>query len=162
MPKGGRRMAQLGGALPSRKIIHERQQRYTELDARRTALRAEGDAMIARFREGYPDAPAYLVRYADRTLSDYRWRLSSAGRWRREDRPAKINYPVDLTGEAGADLLSRLPAVTRKHWLELENQRIRLNFESALVKYERMRVRSLIDQLEKLRKMLKNTDGRSF
>ncbi len=141
--------------VPSRRTIRLLYIRLEELEAQRQAYLKEGDAMVARFKSLCPDAPAYLVRYSDRTNNDYRWRMSSAKRLR-GDRPRGLNRSFDLTNEAGMKLLAeQVPDYMRRIWLEFENERISLNFQSAMVNYERFRVKDLIKRKEALRQLLR-------
>lgn len=128
------------------------EQRLTQLTVQRQHLRAVGDAMVREFRQRFPDTPLYLTRFTDRTLNDYRWRRSSAKRWRRSattDRQG-VNLTLDLLGDTGAEILDSLPQDTRRVWLEFEERRLQLNFASACVNYERMRLRDLLERLRLL------------
>ena len=159
-------MAQLGGggnwetavpdqtALPTRKRIAALQARLAEVEAKRAALLGQGDQLVREFRSRYPDAPAYLVRYADRTLNDYRWRLSGKAKWRQLGLPGN-KATMELTNETGRKILGSLPAITRTDWLRFEARRQALNYESAMTKYEVMRLRALVERQELLRQLVR-------
>ncbi len=137
----------------SRRTIRALHLRLEKLEAQRQEFLKQGDDMVSMFRRRYPDAPAYLVRYSDRTHNDYRWRLSSAKRLR-GDRPKGLNRSFDLTNETGRALLAQMPEEMRRMCLSLENSRVSLNFQSAMVNYERFRVKDLIERKEALRQLL--------
>ena len=124
--------------------------RLAQLEARHDELKAMGEQLVQEFQRNFPNSPAYLTRYTDRTLNDYRWRRSSARKWR-GDRPPGINVSFDLTGDAGIDLLTCLPPATRKAWLEYERRRIELNLALSLLNYERYRLNDYLTRMEKLR-----------
>ena len=107
--------------------------RLATAEARRAALFQQGDRLIRSSRPEYPDAPACLVRYADRTLNDYRWRLSGHAKWRHLGLPDN-KAAVELTGEVGGEALADLPAAARLDWLRFEARRQAMNFESAMTK----------------------------
>jgi hypothetical protein len=140
--------------LPTRKSIGQLSVRLALAEARRTLLLQRGDRLLQEFRSKYPDAPAYLVRYADRTLNDYRWRLSGHTKWRRLGLPSN-KAAVELTGEIGVQLLAGLPESARHDWLRFEARRQAMNFESAMTKYEVLRLRSLIERQEMLRQLVR-------
>lgn len=142
------------GELPSRKSIGLLQARLADAQARRATLLQQGDELVTEFRARYPDSPAYLVRYADRTLNDYRWRLSGSAKWRQIG-VAGNKVAVDLTSEKGQAVLASLPLVAQADWLRYEARRQVLNFRSAMTKYEVMRLRSLIERQEQLRQMVR-------
>lgn len=144
--------------LPTRKSIGQLSVRLALAEARRTALFQQGDRLLQEFRSKYPDAPAYLVRYADRTLNDYRWRLSGHTKWRRLGLPDN-KAAVELTGEVGVKLLAGLPVSARQDWLRFEARRQAMNFESAMTKYEVLRLRSLIERQEMLRQLVRQGGG---
>ena len=140
--------------LPTRKSIVHLATRLATAEARRAALFQQGDRLIHEFKTKYPVAPAYLVRYADRTLNDYRWRLSGHAKWRHLGLPGN-KAAVELTGDVGTKLLANLPAAARLDWLRFEARRQAMNFESAMTKYEVMRLRSLIERQEILRQLVR-------
>ena len=89
--------------LPTRKSIAHLATRLATAEARRAALFQQGDRLIQKFKTKYPDAPAYLVRYADRTLNDYRWRLSGHAKWRHLGLPSNkacLLYTSDAADDA--------------------------------------------------------------
>ena len=92
--------------------------RLAEVEARRAMLLNQGDALVTEFRSKYPDSPAYLVRYADRTLNDYRWRLSGSAKWRHIGM-AGNKVAVDLTSEKGQIVLASLPFATAERLVAL-------------------------------------------
>ena len=142
------------GEMPTRKRIGLLTTRLAAVEARRAVLLKQGDALVIEFRTKYPDSPAYLVRYADRTLNDYRWRLSGSAKWRRIG-IAGNKVAVDLTSEQGQIVLASLPLATQNDWLRFEARRQVLNFKSAMTKYEVMRLRSLIERQEELRQLVR-------
>ena len=143
------------GEMPTRKSIGVLKTRLAEVEARRASLLKQGDELVAEFRTKYPDSPAYLVRYADRTLNDYRWRLSGSAKWRHIG-VAGNKVAVDLTSTKGQMVLASLPFATRNDWLRFEASRQVLNFKSAMTKYEVMRLRSLIERQEELRQLVRH------
>ena len=140
--------------LPTRKRIGVLRTRLASIDAKRAALLKRGDELVAAFKAKYPDSPAYLVRYADRTLNDYRWRLSGSAKWRHTGQPGN-KVAVELTGDVGQRILASLPAAAREDWLHFEVHRQSLNYESAMTKYEIMRLRQLIERQELLRQLIR-------
>jgi len=142
------------GQLPTRKSIAALEARLAVAEAKRAALLKHGDRLVAQFKSKYPDSPAYLVRYADRTLNDYRWRLSGKAKWRHIGLPGN-KVAVELTGETGQKILASLPGVARVDWLRFEASRQAMNYESAMTKYEVMRLRSLIERQELLRQLVR-------
>ena len=140
--------------MPTRKSIAAIRTRLANVEAKRQALFQQGNEMIAAFKAKYPDSPATLVRYADRTLNDYRWRLSGSAKWRHTGQPGN-KVAVELTGEVGQKILSSLPPPTRVDWLYFETRRQALNFASAMTKYEIMRLRQLIERQELLRQLVR-------
>ena len=142
------------GEMPTRKSIGLLKTRLVEVEARRATLLKQGDALVTEFRSKYLDSPAYLVRYADRTLNDYRWRLSGSAKWRHIGM-AGNKVAVDLTSEKGKTVLASLPFATQNDWLRFEARRQVLNFQSAMTKYEVMRLRSLIERQEELRQLVR-------
>ena len=142
------------GEMPTRKRIGLLKRRLAEVEARRAMFMQQGDELVAEFRAKYPDSPAYLVRYADRTLNDYRWRLSGSAKWRHIG-VAGNKVAVDLTSDKGQVVLASLPLATQHDWLRFEARRQVLNFKSAMTKYEVMRLRSLIERQEELRQLVR-------
>lgn len=149
-------------SLSPRDLIPRSQQevrgRLATLEEHRNQLRAYGDRMVAEFRERFPDAPAYLTRYADRTNNDFRWRRSAARRWRGEG-VRRRNTSIELTGEDGKLLLQWLPEETRRVWIDYERRRIELNLALALTNYERMRLRDYLDRVAVLRRLARESAG---
>jgi len=130
--------------------------RIAELDAEIAGLEREGERLVADFRERFPDSPAYLAKYADRTLTGWRWRRSSARRWR-GDRPARVNRTFDLTGDEGRSLLRGLPAGVRASWLRFERRRADLNLAYALARYERTRLQDWLSRRAVLTRLEEET-----
>lgn len=147
------------GRMPTRRSISTIHTRLADVEAKRQALFQQGGQMIADFKAKYPYSPAYLVRYADRTLNDYRWRLSGSAKWRHTGQP-RNKVAVELTGEVGQKILSSLPPPTREDWLHFETLRQALNFASAMTKYEILRLRQLIERQELLRQLVRQHVGR--
>lgn len=138
--------------LPTRRSLSALEARLADKEERRAALLAQGNCLIRAFTEKYPDSPARVVRYADRTLNDYRWRLSRKAKWRHLGIPSNA-VTVELTGVLGRHVLASLPEVARMDWLSFEARRQALNYQSAVTKYEVMRLRQLIMQQEQLRQL---------
>ena len=138
--------------LPTRRSLSALQARLADTQARRATLLEQGNRLIRAFAEKYPDSPARVVRYADRTLNDYRWRLSRKAKWRHLGIPSNA-VTLELTGELGRHVLASLPEVARMDWLSFEARRQALNYQSAVTKYEVMRLRQLIVQQEQLRQL---------
>jgi hypothetical protein len=113
--------------------------------------------LVHRFRVSYPDAPAYLTRYADGTYTAYRWRRSSAKHWRSKE-PAGTNVTLDLTSGAGLALLRTLPTVVQASWLDYERERVALNLELALVAYERARLRDYLARVKTLNRIGRHSE----
>ncbi|WP_111748826.1 hypothetical protein [Salinisphaera orenii] len=112
-----------------------------------------GHDLCDAFKQQYPNAPAKLVRYNDRTLTYFRWRRSSARKWRNQaggTRRARLNPTLTLTSDAGRQLLARLPASVRHDWLAYERQRLALNLEIATAEYERRRLVEYVEANEQL------------
>lgn len=126
--------------------------RLLSLERERDRLFALGDAMTAEFRDRFPNAPAYLTRYSDRTLTAYRWRRSSAAPWRGRRTPG-ANASLELTSEAGATLLAALDPAVRQAWLDYELRRVRLNHVLALTLYELQRLTRLREQMAAIRRL---------
>ena len=145
--------------LPTRSGIADLQRELTEAKRTREFLYQEGQEMLDDFRTRYPDGPAYLTRYADRTLSDYRWRLSGRAKWRHAVGLTASKASFDLTNATGKQIISYLPAPARADWLQFEARRLRLNYESAIAKYRILRLNSLIEQQELLRQLAKEVQG---
>jgi hypothetical protein len=139
---------------PTRRSIAVLEARLAVAEAKRAALLQRGDRLVSEFKSKYPDSPAYLVRYADRTLNDYRWRLSGKATYRDIGLPGN-KTAVELTGETGKKILASLPQVARVDWLRFEAWRQAMNYESAMTKYEVMRLRSLIERQELLRQLVR-------
>jgi hypothetical protein len=141
-------------ALPTRRTIAELQRQLGEAEQQRGVFFERGAKLVSAFRRQYPNAPATLVRYADRTLNDYRWRLSGSARWRYLGLPTN-KATIDLTGETGVRILNSLPEAARSDWLSFEARRQQLNHDSALVKYRVLRLRQLIQHQEALRQLVR-------
>lgn len=144
--------------LPTRHSMAALRARLAVVEARRARLFAQGDRLVQGFAASYPEAPARLVRYADRTLNDYRWRLSGHAQWRHLGLPTN-KAAVELTGATGRRLLAALPAPARADWLRWEAQRQALNHASALAKYEVLRLHQLIERQEALRQLLRQGEA---
>ena len=140
---------------PTRRSIAALEARLAVAEEKRAALLKRGDRLVREFKSKYPDSPAYLVRYADRTLNDYRWRLSGKAKYRGIGIPGN-KVAVELTGETGKKILLSLPEAARNDWLRFEAWRQAMNYESAMTKYEVMRLRSLIDRQELLRQLVRH------
>ncbi len=123
----------------SRWTVRRARTRLAELEDRLAELERDGERMVSEFRHRFPDAPAYIARYTDRTLTRWRWRRSSARRWR-GSLPRGVNPTFELTGEQGRLLLRQLPEPVREAWLRYERQRVDLNLFYALARYERARI----------------------
>ncbi|MGB5648627.1 MAG: hypothetical protein WBM59_01000, partial [Sedimenticolaceae bacterium] len=118
---------------PTRRSIAALEARLALAEAKRAALLKRGDRLVREFKSKYPDSPAYLVRYADRTLNDYRWRLSGKAKYRVIGIPGN-KAAVELTGETGKKILLSLPEAARIDWLRFEAWRQAMNYESAMTK----------------------------
>lgn len=129
-------------------------QRLAQVERERAELLALGEAMCREFRERFPEGPAYLTRYADQTANEYRWRRSSAKRWRGERVHAAT---LDLTSEPGRALLQTLPDSVRQVWLAYEQRRIDLNLAVAQVNYERRRLRDWLARTAAIGELSQNS-----
>ncbi len=123
----------------TRWTIRRARARLAELEALIAEIEQEGTRMTQEFRGRFPDAPAYISRYTDRTFTRWRWRRSSSKIWR-GGRPRGINPSIELMGSEGRAILRQLPEPVRKVWLRYERQRIDLNLSHAVAHYERMRI----------------------
>ena len=103
----------------------------------------EGNKLCDAFDTQFPQAPAKIVRFNDRSLTFYRWRQSSHRRWGSHKTSA-----INLTGEAGQDLLARVPESARQHWLNYERRRLYLNTRLSIAAYEMYRLQDWIDALD--------------
>jgi len=133
----------------------EARRRLAALDQRREALHALGADLVREFREQFPNAPAYLTRYSDRTYTAYRWRRSSHKKWRGSG-PRGVNLSVELASPDGRRILGRLPAAAARTWLGYERRRISLNLAVACIEYERARIRDYLARLDALRDLDKD------
>ncbi len=123
--------------------VREARRRIAQLQQLIRDDAAEGAKLCEAFRKQFPQAPAKIVRYRDRSLTFYRWRQSSARHWGGNSTTA-----ISLTGEAGRALLSLVPESARRHWLRYERRRIYLNMRLSIVSYELYRLQDWLDGLE--------------
>jgi hypothetical protein len=139
--------------------MRELRERLRVLEARHEELHLLGGAMIRRFRGGYPDAPIYLVKYASRSLSEYRWRQRSGLHWGGEER-RRGNVTLDLTTPQGQALLERFSLGVRQDWLQWEGWRVELNLALSTCTYERYRLRDYVERKRRMREMQDEWAGR--
>lgn len=135
--------------------VREMEIRIKELEMREHELHRLGKRLVQEFKERFPDAPAYLTRYADKTWTSYRWRRPTGYRSRGK-RPTAIYAPFELTSDTGRELLQSLPIPARGVWLDFERRRIELNFMLAITGYERYRIGDLLSRIRQLREMERN------
>ena len=120
--------------------------RLAQLAETLAQLEAEGRALARRWRSRWPEAPVYLARYADRTLTPWRWRRSSArGHRARLGGRQALNPPVEPLGPQGLALLEAMTPALREAWLEAEAERQAINAAAATLAYERERLARLLD-----------------
>ncbi|WP_162622889.1 hypothetical protein [Salinisphaera orenii] len=123
-------------------------QRLASLEALIDDRERRGHDLCEEFKRQYPNAPAKVVRYNDRTLTYFRWRRSSARKWRHQSgktqRP-RVNPTLTLTSDDGRALLAGLPVPVQRDWLAYERQRLALNLEIATAEYERRRLAEYIE-----------------
>ena len=125
--------------------------RLAQLAEALAQLEAEGRALARRWRSRWPEAPVYLARYADRTLTPWRWRRSSArGHRARHGGRQAINPPVEPLGPQGLALLEAMAPALREAWLEAEAERQAINAAAATLAYERERLARLLDARARL------------
>lgn len=113
---------------------------------------AIGNEMCEQFARQFPVAPAKPVRYKDRSLTFYRWRQSGSKSWGSNAKTA-----INLMGEAGLELLGRVPESARKQWLQYERRRIELNTQLATASYELYRLQDWLDASDTIKKI--ESDG---
>lgn len=107
---------------------------------------ARGAQLCEAFAHQFPVAPAKLVRYRDRSLTFYRWRQSSSRHW-----GGNTPSAISLTGEAGRNLLSRVPQAARQDWLDYERRRIYLNMQLSIASYQLYRLQDWLDDLDTIK-----------
>lgn len=109
------------------------------LAQRQAELVQAGISLVQRWDAAFPRRAMHvrLVRLAGESNTLLRWRCSAAARSVRGGR-------FELIDEA--DLLLRLPAAVRQRLLEIERERIELNFEYALIVYQYQRMTVLMQQ----------------
>ncbi|HHQ42879.1 MAG TPA: hypothetical protein ENK20_11400 [Chromatiales bacterium] len=133
-------------ALPGLRDRAAVEARLAQLAETLAQLEGEGRALARRWRSRWPDAPVYLARYADRTLTPWRWRRSSArGHRVRHGGRQAINPPVEPLGPQGLALLEAMAPALREAWLEAEAERQAINAAAATLAYERERLVRLLD-----------------
>ena len=138
------------GSLGPEMTVREVERRIQVLESELAKLRESGEAMCAEFKQRFTDPPAYLTKYADRAHKEYRWRRSSAKKWRGPGAEAGVNKTFDLLGDNGRLLLEWLPERARHVWLQYEQRRITINHEIAMRSFELKRLK----EWRRRRKML--------
>jgi hypothetical protein len=100
------------------------------------ALEARGQALVAGWRQRFPKAslPLTLVRLAGESNTLLRWRCSGAGYVPRGGRFELADRP---------EFLAALAPAVRSRILDIEHDRIALNYEYALAAYAHARLLQL-------------------